>query len=136
MYLAKLVILPTISRIQLFFKECCLRSAHLRAPLYKMSQLQARSRARFTYPPEVWDSLSKIWLTTDAIRELNRRNKQTKSNQSIQQLQTRLTSNEFLRHCTEEKLRDIKWFARHGGPDLLDLRQVFILISFIIGLYN
>ena len=95
----------------------------------KMPQLQSRRRARFIYPPEVWDSLSKIWLTTDALRELNRRNKQNESNLSSQRLRARLT-----RLSVEDKFKSTKSFARHGGPDLSDLRGVFLLIPSVISL--
>lgn len=95
-------------------------------------------------PPAFWDSLSKIWLTKDALRELNRRNNQPASSQPRSQHRRaravtrnflaerkgnrRITrsASDFLRHCEPGTLKDIKLFARHGGPDLSDLKGVSI----------
>jgi hypothetical protein len=93
-------------------------------------------------PTAFWDSLSKIWLTKGALRELNRRNTQSASNQPRLQCRQPVTRNflaklkrnrrivqsasHFLRHCEPGILKDVKRFARNGGPDLSDLKGVSI----------
>ena len=92
-----------------------------------------------------WDSLSKIWLTKTALRELNRRNNQPASSQPRSQYRrarrpitrnflTELKRNrrvtesasDFLYYCEPATFEDIKRFARTGGPDLSDLKGVSI----------
>ena len=68
-------------------------------------------------PRNFWDSLSRVWLAPDAIREFNRRNALLFAKPSHQ-------VSEFERQVLP---RDIVQFARHGGPDLADLRQVWNL---------
>ena len=60
-----------------------------------------------------WDSLSKLWLTRRALREFNRRNDAAAKAGHYQLDNTRAPS--------------IKRFARHGGPDLGDLRGVWMM---------
>lgn len=64
-----------------------------------------------------WDSLSRLWLAADALRELDRRNAllAEESPQEVRKLEHQILP------------RDIEHFARHGGPDLSDLRQVWKL---------
>lgn len=115
-------------------------------PLSKKLRLSHPSGSR--PPTEFWNNLSKVWLTKRALRELDRRNTQAASRQqrpSYQQLhrpvtrralaewkknkdnwQPAQTAEEFLSHCTTACLKDIKLFARHGGPDLSDLRGVCV----------
>lgn len=74
-----------------------------------------------------YNSLSKLWLTRRALQELDRRNKQRASlvrptvardlglgdeSDQLENLSTRL-----------------KRFARHGGPDLRDLREVSLALE-------
>lgn len=93
-------------------------------------------------PAAFWNNLSKVWLTRRALRELERRNtrpalsapcylkrrphrpltrralaEQRKNSQEPAQPAT-----EFLSSCTPNCLKDIKLFARHGGPDISSLR--------------
>jgi len=96
-------------------------------------------------PPAFWDNLSKIWLTKRALRELNRRNSQSALSPTRSQYRRarrpvtrnflaelkrnrRATQSaaDFLRHCEPRTLKDIKLFARYGGPDLSDLRGVCV----------
>ena len=61
-----------------------------------------------------WDSLSRLWLAPDALRELNRRNALLEA-----------APPQSDRKPEYQKLpRNIEAFARHGGPDLSDIRQV------------
>ena len=60
-----------------------------------------------------WDSLSRLWLTPHALRELNRRN-----------ALLRTPPNEKITVSREQHSTDITHFARHGGPDLSDVRNV------------
>lgn len=98
-------------------------------------------------PPSVfWDNLSKTWLTRGALRELNRRNNQSASSQprsSYRRARRPVTRNslaelkrnrrviqsvsDFLHHCEPRTLKDIKRFARYGGPDLSNLKNVSIM---------
>jgi hypothetical protein len=96
-------------------------------------------------PSAFWDNLSKTWLTRGALRELNRRNNQSASSQprspyrrarrpvtrnSLAELkrnrQVIQSASDFLHHCEPRTLKDIKRFARNGGPDLSDLKGVSI----------
>ena len=93
-------------------------------------------------PAEFWDNLSKIWLTKRALRELNRRNKQTAARlpKSPYRQQHKLVTRSSVAKWQEDQrrtvpgedtvsdrspgVRNIKIFARHGGPDLSDLKGV------------
>ncbi|KAF2189945.1 hypothetical protein K469DRAFT_701228 [Zopfia rhizophila CBS 207.26] len=97
-------------------------------------------------PAAFWDSLSKIWLTKRALRELDRRNTQATPSpprspyrrarwpvtrnflaESKKNRQTAQYTADYLRSCEPKILKDIRLFARHGGPDLSDLRNVCIV---------
>jgi hypothetical protein len=93
--------------------------------------------------PAFWDNLSKIWLTKHALRELNRRKAKPHSHSSSPLAHQPVTRNflaevkkrrkptqsisDFLHNCAPKTLKNIKLFARHGGPDLSDLRGVCIM---------
>ena len=69
-----------------------------------------------------WDSLSKLWLTRQALDELDRRNRQRAS-----PARTTVAGDldlgdepDLLRNLSKQ----LKRFARYGGPDLRDLRGV------------
>ncbi|SLM36805.1 hypothetical protein LPUS_06491 [Lasallia pustulata] len=64
------------------------------------------------FPPAFYDSLSKVWLTRRALRELDRRNQLKSSGRAPVRKPLRQSSNR----------KDIQRFARHGGPELSDLR--------------
>ena len=104
----------------------------------------AESRPRTAF----WDSLSKIWLTRRALKELNRRT--TRSAQKSPFLEKkdekRLTRSTYadwersrqpaqsawlpvLNNSNTRLLNEIKRFARHGSLDLLDLRVACIFPS-------
>jgi hypothetical protein len=112
-----------------------------------LSKRQKLNHSRGSQPPAtLWDNLSKIWLTERALKELDERNAQTVlgSYRSLYQRSrppvTRLAvaewkrkeenweptqpSADYLIRYSAEQLEDIKLLARHGGPDLLDLRGV------------
>ena len=84
--------------------------------------------------PAFWDSLTKIWLTKHALKEFNRRNSRPRSpccqarrptirNFLAEQrnVRQRISAADFLRNSAPKHLKDVKQFARHGGPDLSDL---------------
>lgn len=93
-------------------------------------------------PAVFWDNLSKVWLTKRALRELDRRSsrvhwscrpRQPVTQRALAALkkksrQPSQPAAEFLSYCTPTGLKDIKYFARHGGPDISDLRGVRIAI--------
>lgn len=68
---------------------------------------------------QLWDSLSHVWLASDALRELDRRNALTAAanRRKVSKVEPLVIA------------RDVEHFARHGGPDLSDLRQVWKLPS-------
>lgn len=114
------------------------------------SQSQLK-RQRLKHPttvsqlPAFWDNLSKIWLTKHALKELNRRNRQPAPSQPRSQHRRACqpvtrnvfgelkrncgatqSASDFLRHCEPGILKELKIFARNGGPDLSDLKGVSI----------
>ncbi|PQK09885.1 hypothetical protein BB8028_0002g02090 [Beauveria bassiana] len=66
------------------------------------------------YPPEFWDRLSKVPLIHSAIAELDRRTCTRPSRPP--------PSTGHIRHLTPTAPSELARFARHGGPDLRDLR--------------
>ena len=78
-------------------------------------------------------------LTKDALKELNRRNN-PRTSKSIYRARRPVTrtfraelnrirnitqpAHAFITSCVPDTLKDIKLFARHGGPDLSHLRGV------------
>lgn len=95
------------------------------------------------------DTLSKIWLTKEALKELNRRTRQVRPPSKGRlgpqrrhrpltrgfhhELRSRIRStstpaSEFLKSCSPESLRRVKLSAKYGGPDLLDLRGVCVFV--------
>ena len=85
----------------------------------------------FCYPPHFFDNLSHTFLTKDALKELNQRN----SPPHVQYLRpvTRAYSASTKRRLKPEieialvlpkPTKAHKLYAKHGGPDLQDLRGV------------
>jgi hypothetical protein len=64
---------------------------------------------------EFYDSLSKVWLTRRALKELDRRTSQANSAQQPASTPRRVTRSASIQ---------IQRIARDGGPDLRDLRGV------------
>ena len=62
-----------------------------------------------------WDSLSKVWLPPRALHELDRRNRQ-----SATPLERNGDKPRHLRSLSKQ----LRTFAKDGGPDLCDLRGV------------
>lgn len=79
----------------------------------RLKSNSTRRRAA-NFPPQFWDTLSKVWLTPRALRELDRRNDTrppaTEATAPISIIPTNLAR-----------------FARRGGPDLCQLRGVRLL---------
>jgi hypothetical protein len=111
-------------------------------PSKRQKKLQHHSLG-YIDTPAFWDSLSKVWLTKHALRELNRRNAKPLPHSSSRRAHRPVTRNflaelkkrckpiqsagDFLYNCAPKILRDIKLFSRQGGPDLSDLRGVCIM---------
>lgn len=91
-----------------------------------------RSLGLSQQPAAFWDNLSKIWLTRIALREFHRRNARlalsapSSGKRQAHQLAARSAAVEHLNTRPSKPLKGIKPFARHGGPDLSDLRGVCI----------
>jgi hypothetical protein len=93
-------------------------------------------RQKFTSEPPAsfWDNLSKFWLTKRALKELDRRNTEAAAKPSrtpylqrvCQRRATQYPAADYIRACEPRILRDIQQFARQGGPDLSDIRNVRI----------
>ncbi|KPA41264.1 hypothetical protein FLAG1_05881 [Fusarium langsethiae] len=89
-------------------------------------------------PPQFWDNLSRPSLTQNALRELNHRTtpisasrSSTSNLQSLPRTRRALaarskthapSAQEFLRQSSPAGRTRVKRFARHGGPNLNDLR--------------
>ncbi|EFQ99615.1 hypothetical protein MGYG_02628 [Nannizzia gypsea CBS 118893] len=85
---------------------------------------------------EFWDNLSKIWLTRDALEELDRRNSASARSEQVcsksrpvahlqerQRYRQRQKVPSSTVHYSPATLNDIRRFSRGGGPDLSDLRN-------------
>jgi hypothetical protein len=116
--------------------------------LHEIQQVRKKQKVSHptgSQPPSVfWDNLSKVWLTQNALRELDQRNNRAARNahkERQRQVSNPLTraalakwkeenlpgiqsATEFLDCCTLRRLRDIQKFARLGGPDVSELRGV------------
>ncbi|KAA6412265.1 MAG: hypothetical protein FRX48_04417 [Lasallia pustulata] len=89
-------------------------------PLQHVSKRRKRSHpSEFQLPPAFWDNLSKIDLTKAALEELDRRNTQATLNSRPPYLRP---DQRITRRVLAELKKNIKQTARHGGPDLSDLR--------------
>ena len=91
-------------------------------------------------PAEFWDNLTEIPLINGALKEVDRRNTQEQQQgrttrrcvedwRKDQELAR--TVEDILFDCTPKALRDLRLFARHGGPGLSDLRGVRVLEYFV-----
>lgn len=99
-----------------------------------VSKKQKRSHpSESLFPPAFWDNLSKVDLTRRALEELHRRNSHPPYGRPARPLTRRVRAElrsvrpaqpaaSYLCHCGSRTLKNIKRFARHGGPDLSDLR--------------
>ena len=87
-------------------------------PLDDPSELQPSKRLKSRtklHSVAFYDSLSKVWLTRRALKELDRRTSQANSPQRPASTPRRVTRNTS---------KQIRRFARDGGPELRDLRGV------------
>ncbi|KAI5464423.1 hypothetical protein BGZ63DRAFT_421464 [Mariannaea sp. PMI_226] len=71
--------------------------------------------------PWFWDNLSFIFLTTNALRELDRRNRLNQHALEKAE-QTQGATDQISLQSSPRDLQKLKRFARCGGPDLKDLR--------------
>ncbi|KAM5439874.1 hypothetical protein MferCBS31731_004285 [Microsporum ferrugineum] len=110
-----------------------------RHPEENLDQTHESKRLKHWHPPpKFWDNLSKVWLTKDALEELNRRNAAserpvpsarkhthrplTRRFQATLKRHTHTLVPDPLDSC-KKSVREIKSFSRHGGPDLSDVRN-------------
>jgi hypothetical protein len=114
-----------------------------------LSKRQKLNHPRGSQPPAAfWDNLSKIWLTRRALKEFDRRNTQPtprpdplpypRSRRPVtrhtvadwkeeeENWEPTKPATDVLPRCSTTCLQEIKLLARHGGPDLSDLRGVCI----------
>ncbi|GBF64249.1 hypothetical protein TMEN_6938 [Trichophyton mentagrophytes] len=91
-----------------------LKSSHNQQEREEHPDQHPLKRQKLCQPaPAYWDTLSKIWLTKDALEELDRRNRAFSSTLAPHPLIS----------CKPESLSKIKRLSRQGGPDLSDLRN-------------
>ena len=76
------------------------------------------------YPPEFWDSLSKVRLTPRALREIDRRSAQSRSLPV-----TNVTGTATSRRILRSDSRRLEKLAKDGGLDLSALRGVSTRLS-------
>jgi hypothetical protein len=95
-----------------------------------------------------WDNLSTVWLTERALRELDRRNTQGVSNRLLSLQRRPVTrravtewttdkgkwqpATDYLAGCTKDRMDEIKQLAKHGGPDLSDLKGVRLSMCLLL----
>lgn len=90
-------------------------------------------------PPEFWDNLSKVLLTRRALIEFDRRNNQPSlrsrpvTRSAVGQWREDSNNWHQIKHIaaaikspSRSSLKNIRAFAKQGGPDLSDLRGVCI----------
>lgn len=85
-------------------------------------------------PAHFWDKLSQLVLTKNALRELDRRNAaeprlRLRLEDQRRRPRTRrktqpLSAQELLKQSSPTERAELRRFARHGGPDLRDVRGV------------
>ena len=112
----------------------------------RTSQIQKRNDPNaFLFPAAFWDNLSRVDITKRALKELDRRNtqatlstpqslsscsvpripvKQRKIAEQDKSSKPILTPDKYLTRYEAIDFKAIQRFARHGGPNLLDLRGV------------
>lgn len=84
----------------------------------KKIKFSCTAHSASNFPPHFWDSLSKVWLTPRALRELDRRN-DAKPPATNSAAPISVTPTPLAR------------FARRGGPDLGHLRGVGPVRSYL-----
>ena len=92
-------------------------------PLRKRAKRPHQSRQEVN--TAYWDSISKLWLTRRALKELNRRNRQTVGPKGKRSLYRLDLGGEPATWRDDQP--HLQRFARHGGPDLRDLMGVSLL---------
>jgi hypothetical protein len=95
--------------------------------LSKRQRVENSRQIRGLVRDQFWNTLSKVWLTPRALQEFNRRN-------ATQSLKQRFASDSErqppekscvdISHLSAVSLKNLKRFARCGGPNLADLRGV------------
>lgn len=102
------------------------------------SEVELEAWASWEYPPEFWDRLSKISLSHRALKEFDRRTRTRRCDPSPPSPPVCPSRRVFSRATTS---RELARFARHGGPDLRDLRgasqyELSLRSIFLISLYS
>ena len=82
-------------------------------PLLQAKRRKRSRRQRDKTPPEFWDNLSRVPLCRRALREFDRR--------TVQPITPQPPVRSIL---NGDLVKQLKCFARHGGPDLRDIRGV------------
>ncbi|MCJ1471342.1 hypothetical protein MMC07_009990 [Pseudocyphellaria aurata] len=100
--------MPPNPKRPLYVEEKCSTDAPPRAK--KRQKLENQQRRRL--PNLFWDNLSRLWLTSQALREFDRRTERSIAPERLDR-----TGKEDI------DLAKLKRFARQGGPSLIDLRH-------------
>jgi len=78
---------------------------------------KAEGQRQHQTPSRFWDNLSRVWLTPCALREFDRR-----TVRPVVPIPPELST------LKETQIIKLKLFARHGGPNLANLRAVSLRI--------
>ena len=124
--------------IQLLEAACCISFVVVHEERHQRKQLRdedeqpqsmKRRKAAFSsgYPPQFWDTLSKVRLTRRALREIDRRSAQSRS-APVMNVTGTATSRRILRSDSHR----LEKFAKDGGPDLSTLRGVSTRLSIVV----
>ena len=100
-------------------------TSHISSKRQKIDE--STRQARRTVRDLFWDTLSKVWLTPRALREFDRRSAvQSREQRCTSDLELLPCKRSFIdiSHLSATSLRNLKRFARRGGPSLADLRGV------------
>ncbi|KAK1812536.1 hypothetical protein LTR12_013074 [Friedmanniomyces endolithicus] len=74
-----------------------------------------QKRGHHNYPPEIWDSLSKITLTRKSLKEFDRQRREQRHSPAVR-------SQSVTRRILRSDTQRLRTFTRNGGPDLSQLR--------------
>ncbi|MCJ1384250.1 hypothetical protein MMC17_007366 [Xylographa soralifera] len=96
----------------------------IQAPCKRQKTDESTRRARRVARERYWDNLSKVWLTPRALREFDRRNtiQEQEKEQNPTAKPLKISSTDTT-HLSPACLKNLKQFARRGGPSLTNIRS-------------
>ncbi|KAL8904075.1 MAG: hypothetical protein Q9207_003502 [Kuettlingeria erythrocarpa] len=91
-------------------------------PVADIPHPPAAKRQRRQSPASYWDNLSRLWFSRRALEELNRRNHELAAATELATVPPPSVPCIDTTRIANYNLADIQRFARHGGPDLSDIK--------------